>query len=633
MCAMLVLFTCAYGQEPLRPDSLSDFQEVVESFMLDIAPESDEAESGDQLIRLSENPVDLNSAGWSQLQQIPGVTPLMAYRIMAARGAGEFSNLRDLLLINGIDEPLYRTMLPFIKLGSPPSASSIHVRTRLQSDLQNRRGFLQGSYPGHKQKYYLRASFERSVSPSSKMSGNITVEKDPGELAGDAFRSGYLAVSHGSFDLTAGDYVVSSGNSHVLARGAGIGRGRGRMLRRVPAIAGYQSADEQRFFRGLAVAGSVEAISFGAFYSNKPLHGTIQDDGSVRFDHSGLFRTIAERFKRNVARERVFGGYVSTDFGAFTAGITGYDARMPGRSSDRSIGLDGSWRGERWLLAGSMARENSGAGAIASTVELDPLDGWNFFVVRESFTRGFSARHAFVRAAVPASLVAAGLRVRLARKSTMNVSAYSEHFPHGKEGDGFSENESGAIMESALGIFPLWQLDLRVLTRDSPVKFDSRDSLGRARPLRAMQTVRKFRVGFAFGRSRPMGWVSRMEVVSVSPPDQTRRLGFMVSQELRYTPSSRLKILAKVTIFSIEDFDARIFSFESQVPGVLMSRVLIGEGTRSMVSVVWKPIPLMEFSASFSAEVKDGQRVVGSGLEEIRGDMHGRFTVQMDIRL
>lgn len=630
---ILFAFSCVYGQEPITSDSLNDFQEVVESYFLDVAPESDDTESSEQLIHLSENPIDLNSAGWKELQQIPGVSPLTAYRILSARNIGEFSNVRELLLIEGIDERLYHRMLPFVTVESFPRVSSIHVRTRLQSDLQSRRGFLEGSYAGQKQKYYLRTSLEQSVSPSSKLRGNITVEKDPGEMAGDAFRSGFLAASLGPFGLTAGDFVVSSGNSHVLARGAGIGRSRGRTLRRVPAVSGYQSADEQRFFRGIAITGNEAAISFGGFYSNKSLHGTLQHDGSVRLDNSGLFRTVSERSRRDITRERVVGGFLSMELEDFTVGMTGYEARILERPPDRSIGFDASWKGERWLLAGGLARENSGGSAFSSTVVLDPLDEWNFFVVHEFFTRRFSARHALARAPVPASLSAAGLRVRLARRNTLSISMYSEGFPQGKEGDGFSEYEIGVILESALSISRSFQINLRAVARDSPVMIDSRDSLGRALSLPAMQAVRKFRVSFTSGRSGPMGWISRVEIVSTSPPDQTGRLGFMVSQELRYTPSNRLKILARLMAFSIEAYDARIFSFESQVPGLMMSRVLTGDGTRSTLSALWKVTSIIDLSASFSAEVKDGQRMIGSGLEEIQGDTYGRFTLQIDVRL
>lgn len=627
---ILFMFSWAYGQEAITPDSLNDFQEVAESYLLEVAPEGDEAESGEPLIHLSENPLDLNSAGWKELQQIPGVSPLIAYRIVSARRAGNFSHVRELLLLEGIDEALYQRMLPFVTVKSFRLVSSIHIRTRLQSDLQSRQGFLRGAYAGEKQKYYLRTSLEQSLSPSTRLDGNITVEKDPGEMAAEGFRSGFLSASVGLFELTAGDFVVSSGNGHVLARGAEMGRRMGRTLRRVPAVSGYQSADEQRFFRGVAIAGVQAAISFGAFYSNKSLHGTLQNDGSVRLDNSGLFRTASERSRRNVARERVVGGYLSMDLEDFTVGITGYDARVLGPSPHRSIGVDASWKGERWLLAGSLAREHSGGSSFSSIIILDPWDGWNVFTVHESFTHGFSARHALARVPVPASLSAVGVRGWVARWNTLSVSAYAEHFPQGKQGDGFSEYEVGARLESSFPISRSFQIDVRAAARNSPVKIDSRDPLGRTISVWTMQAVRKYSVVITSGRRGPLGWISRAEVVKTSLEDQTD-LGFMVSQELRYAASDRLRVVAKLMIFSIQDYDARIFSFESQVPGVLVSRVLTGDGTRSTLSVLWRVTSIIGLSASFSTEVKDGQRFIGSGFEEIPGDTYSRFTVQMDV--
>lgn len=628
---IFVMLSCAYGQEPVVTDSLNDFQEVVESSFLDVAVENDEDEPGVELIHLSENPVDLNSADWKQLHQIPGVSPLTAYRIVSARSVGTFSHVRELLEIEGIDEALYQRMLPFVKVMSVPTVSSLRIRARRQSDLQNRRGFLQGSYAGRKEKLYLRTSFEHSVSSSSKLRGNITVEKDPGELAHDAFRSGFLTASFGSFELTGGDFVVGSGNGHVLARGSAIGRGSTLMLRKIPSVSGYQSANEQRFFRGVALAGNKGQLEFCAFYSNKSLHGTMQNDGSVRLDNSGLFRTASERSRRNVARERVIGGYASLDLEGFGIGFTGYDARIARYRSDRSIGIDLTGKGARWWMKGGVAWERSGS-SFSSSVALDPLDGCNVFLGHEVFTQRFSARHALPRTPVPASLSVGGFRLRLSDKNTLSVSAYSESFPQGKQGEGFSESETGAMLETSSKISRALQIDLHVVRRDSPVVIDSPDSLRRSHSVRATQAVRKFRLSFTSGENA-VRWSSRIEVVTASMPGRPGTLGFMAAQELRYGPSDQLKVRAKVILFSVEAYDARIFSFESEVPGVLMSRVLTGEGTRSTLSVLWKVASGVDLSASFSVEVRDGETIIGSGLEEVAGDTFGRFTMQIDVRL
>jgi hypothetical protein len=278
-----------------------------------------------------------------------------------------------------------------------------------------------------------------------------------------------------------------------------------------------------------------------------------------------------------------------------------------------------------------VARERSGS-SFSSSVALDPLDGWNVFLVHELFTQRFSARHALARTPVPASLSVGGFRLRLSGKNTLSVSAYSESFPQGKQGEGFSESETGAMLETSSRISRSLQIDLRVVGRDSPMVIDSPDSLGRSHSVRAMQAVRKFRLSFT-SEGNAVGWISRIEAVTASMTGRPGTLGFMAAQELRYSPSDQLKVRAKVILFSIEAYDARVFSFESQVPGVLMSRVLTGEGTRSTLSVLWKVGSGVDLSASFSSEVRDGETILGSGLEEIEGDTFGRLTMQIDVRL
>jgi competence ComEA-like helix-hairpin-helix protein len=62
-------------------------------------------------------PVSLNTAGSSDLEDLPGIGPALAERIIAFRAeSGGYRNLDELKKVKGIGEKLYLKILPFIKL-------------------------------------------------------------------------------------------------------------------------------------------------------------------------------------------------------------------------------------------------------------------------------------------------------------------------------------------------------------------------------------------------------------------------------------------------------------------------------------------------------------------------------------
>jgi competence ComEA-like helix-hairpin-helix protein len=68
------------------------------------------------------HPININTANASDLQQVPGIGPSTAQKILDTRKSyGAFKNVDDLLAIKGIGPKRLEKMRKYLTVGKPPS--------------------------------------------------------------------------------------------------------------------------------------------------------------------------------------------------------------------------------------------------------------------------------------------------------------------------------------------------------------------------------------------------------------------------------------------------------------------------------------------------------------------------------
>ena len=71
-------------------------------------------------------PIDLNLANVKELQELPGVGPVTAQRIIDLRQkSGRFHRVEDLLAVRGISEKKLDAMRPCVTISAPPPTAPL----------------------------------------------------------------------------------------------------------------------------------------------------------------------------------------------------------------------------------------------------------------------------------------------------------------------------------------------------------------------------------------------------------------------------------------------------------------------------------------------------------------------------
>lgn len=639
---LLVIFVSAgIAQESAR-DTVSFPEQMLEELLGEEPEEGIVLDQADELVDLYENPLDLGRSTMRELERIPGITPLLAYRIVSMRERKPFSSVTELLEIEGITEELYRAIVPFVTVRHGLTGkSSAKIRSRVRRDLNEKRGFRDGVYAGTKENILHRLDAVLEVGREIMVEGRLQTHKEAGEPMKTAFRSGYLRAEAPLVTVVVGDMKVETGRRLLLGR-APMARAVDLSVSRRTFLSGYRSSDETAFLRGIGFeARPGPGVAIGGFYSNRPMHGAISGEGVFTpVSDGGLFRTLSEQSKRNTSRERASGVSVSlslTNMLMLTAAVTHVRFQHPvalaadGRTILRELAGASlsAWFSTRGVTGtGEVAVIRGGGRAGSASFLLEPTNAMRAGIAGNVFDPSFRS---------PLGLPARGeigleawTDVRPSKGWKISVALLNVWYPGGRNGNEFGEEVRRWRAGTSVRVSGRHEITIEYSVRQSPAVEQRVNAHGLAETYRTIVGRHHVRGTVAIGEGRRLQWISRIELVEVR---ESRGRGVLLSQQCRWWGSENLFLEGKLTIFGTASYDARLYAMEPDVPGAFASRVVTGDGTRAAVLVRVRPIPRLELSCSYSIETKDGQRSLGSGFDEVQGDHRSTVSIQADFRL
>lgn len=245
---------------------------------------------------LRSHPININSASVEELAQITFLTLNSCIKIVEYRERrGSFESVNDLLNISGFDEMLVDMINPYVTVGiKRVDVKKIAARTRVQTEL-----------PAEKQssEYHTRMSIL-----VDQYGFYAVTEKDEFESRFFDHYAVCLSVDDGIRKFALGKYNLDLGAGAVLSTVGSFFRGIDfRIMLNERRLLPYTSTIENGGFFGAAFSDSF-FVNYTLFYSNQKLDGRIDSLGFARsFDESGIHVDSLSLSRQDQINEEILG--------------------------------------------------------------------------------------------------------------------------------------------------------------------------------------------------------------------------------------------------------------------------------------------------------------------------------------
>ncbi|MFQ5601825.1 MAG: ComEA family DNA-binding protein [bacterium] len=655
--AAIFLFSTAilaFGQETMMEKLLEEQSE-----------NSEQSDLVEIILNLKENPIELNTATAHDLENIPGLSSRMIREILNYRQQnGPFQSKLDLLLVPDIDFEIFEFIRDLVYLDKEKAAvlpkRRIRWRARLSDRIDRPIGFTNGKYQSTPQKIYHKLQCQLH----QKVEGGLVLEKDSGESRLDDLRLFYLSLRvHEHLALLVGHFQLEFGQGLVLWGPYGFSKSSDSIFpirKRARGLIKYTSVDENAGFRGGGLKFSAGAFQITAFASTNKLDATpISQDTVSGIFTSGFHRNPAEKLKKDVLAESVFGGHVQYKYSkGVSIGLSFYRSRFDkllsapdtlrnhfkfrGRQNS-VIGLNWLWQSRRWNLFGEVALSQSGGRAFLAGAQTD-LGKLQLAWLFRDYKKEFQNLHGFGFGESNGATqnergYYTGLRYQLTSATVVNAffdifknpwSTYFNRMPtDGREFLGQIEQKIGGKVKLLFRIRDKQeQKNEKYFDEFERDKFRTVNS--RKTQLRLQMDYRisnrvRLRSRIEFAHYKKYRW--HFEVRDSS------NHGYLMYQEMKINPTKKLQVIARLTFFDIDSFESRIYQYEQDLPGVMTNIGFSGRGNKWYLIIKYQAVNFMQFHFKYSETCRDDQHVIGSGWDRLTGNLDRRFGFQMDLKL
>jgi hypothetical protein len=511
-------------------------------------------------------------------------------------------------------------------------------------------------YQGDPNKYYTRFRY----SYQQKISIALTTEKDAGEqFTIDSKTKGFDFYSFHLFykgkglvrTFAVGDYQLQIGQGLNFWTSFAFGKSsEAQMIKKNAfAIRPHTSSDESRFLRGGAVELCLKNWSLVTFSSYKNIDVSISTEASniLAMYNSGLHRTTSEIERKEGGKETIIGANLKYDKNTFHAGIA---------SVYTSFSLP--YERELKLYNNYYFRGKSNVSS-----SMDYSYTWrNVLVFGEFSIVNYSMKTALLQ----------GLSIALDNKLSVSVlyrkydKAYETFYNAGFSEGNSTQNETGlytgityspfkkVTFQGYVDVFKFPWLKFQVdapsygsellsqltfkLNKKSEVYFryriqnkevNSKESTAGIKKLELNQQ-NNYRFHFSYTIAENYQFKTRLEWVGLKQEGTFKENGVLFFQDFIYkSPLSKIDFTFRYAQFQTDSYASRLYAYESNLLYVYSNASLYGTGNRYYLMTHFKVNTKIECWIRFSSSFYPTQKTIGTGTDEILGNVKNEIGAEL----
>jgi hypothetical protein len=663
------IIACFFCYQTSEAQNIPEEKEAqVEELARVTESESVEDQGWERLLEVfRKEPLSLNTGSAESLRSLGILTDLQVENIIRYRQLmGPLISLYELQAIPSLDLATIKKLLPYV---------SIHLKQEFQEKLESR-------LKGGEQQVLIRASrvMERSKGYAySLLNGyagdpnhlmlqyryhyknllqfGMTADKDAGETffgkhqkRGFDFYSGYFfARDLGRFKAIAlGDFTVNLGQGLIQWQTMAFNRSPEVMFikRQANVLLPYHSSGEAIFHRGFGMTIPVKNFEITAFVSRKKIDVQLNED-STQFTSllsSGLHRTASEVQDRHNATLFSTGGNIKWKHGSGHIGASvlahQFSATLQKREEPYNLfsmkgddllnlGIDYSYTHRNIHFFGEAAIDKNIQPAMVTgcLISLDPKLDLSLLYRNIHFGYSTLWGNSFTENTSPVNEKGfyAGLALRLHPNWQLNAYVDVFQFPWIRA----RADAPGSGFEQMLHIRyrPSRKFEMMFRYRDHRRPVNGQAKVMRQQDLSGNKNIR---VHFTQAHSRKFQLKGRMEYTWFTQ-GPARQEGFLSFIEGAYAAGMRLKFNLRLQCFETEDFDSRLYAYESDVPFSFSAPAFSGKGFRYYFNLGWDLTRKINCWLKWSQTFYRDGLFRGSGLDQISGST--RSAVRLQVRI
>lgn len=663
--SFILLLFCSnaiYSQE-LPPNTQQQLENLADA-------NEEENQEDDQLLQqldyFRRHPVNLNMATREELKALRFLTDLQIDNLLRYRNLfDKLINIYELQAVPTWDLPTIRKVLPYVMVGGMVTIKENFlsrfkgdqtVLVRIRRVLERSRGFdtsLNTHYLGDRNHLMLRYRYQYK----DLLYYGLVAEKDAGEQFFKGSSKGFDFYSVHFFarrlgmvkSLAIGDYAVNLGQGLIQWQSLGFGKSPEVMFikRQAPVLMPYRSAGEFYFNRGVGITlqkKNMEATFFGSY---KKISGNvINDTASERFTSwltSGYYRTATEIADKNNIKLLSFGGNISYTVSFLKIGLNAvahqFDIPLEKRDEPYNLyaisgkkvfnsSMDYSYTYKNVHLFGEAAIDKNFNKAFVNgaMISVDPKVDLSLFYrnIQKKYQSLFG--NAFTENTMPANEkgIYAGIAIRPVQ--AWHLTAYADFFQFPWLRYRVNAPSKGYDYLVQLNYQPNKQFELyvRYRNRNKPL-----DSSGNGVIFYPQDEVKQnLRVHFSNQVSPALSIKSRMELMWYDHRFKNAEQGFLGYVEAAYD-WQKLSSNIRLQYFETNSYNSRIYVYEADVMYSFSIPAFYDKGFRYYINLHYDLTKKLECWVRFASTVYRNKKIIGSGMDEIKGNLRSDIKLQL----